>query len=122
MGLATKLISPDEKLALRCGSPGYVAPELLRNDGYNCSADIFSAGVIFYVMLTGRPLFEGKNNQKIILEKNKKCEYKFNSYFLQSVSEEARDLVVKMIAEDPDQRISAKEALEHPWISKDFSS
>ena len=56
-GLATKLKTPDQKLTLRCGSPGYVSPELLRDEGYNCSSDVFSAGVIFYVMLTGRPLF-----------------------------------------------------------------
>ena len=56
-GLATRLCSPDEKSYLRCGSPGYVSPELLRDEGYNCASDIFSAGVIFYVMLTGRQLF-----------------------------------------------------------------
>ena len=66
-GLATMLSHPDEKLTLRCGSPGYVSPELLRNEGYNCSSDIFSAGVIFYVILTGRPLFKG-HDQIMILE------------------------------------------------------
>ena len=66
-GLATMLSHPEEKLTLRCGSPGYVSPELLRNEGYNCSSDIFSAGVIFYVILTGRPLFKG-HDQIMILE------------------------------------------------------
>ena len=60
-GLACKLSDANEKLNLRCGTPGYVAPELLRDKGYSCSFDIFSAGVIFYVMLTGRPLFKGSN-------------------------------------------------------------
>ena len=60
-GLATVLSHSEEKLKLRCGSPGYVSPELLRNEGYSCSADIFSAGVIFYVILTGRPLFKGQD-------------------------------------------------------------
>ena len=60
-GLATMLSHPEEKLTLRCGSPGYVSPELLRNEGYNCSSDVFSAGVIFYVILTGRPLFKGQD-------------------------------------------------------------
>ena len=61
---------------MRCGSPGYVAPELLREEGYNCQADVFSAGVIFYVILTGRPLFKG-STLKEIHEKNKKCDYSF---------------------------------------------
>ena len=76
-GLATFLKSPDEKLTLRCGSPGYVAPELLQEKGYNCQSDIFSAGVIFYIILTGRPLFKG-NTPEEILDKNMKCEYTFN--------------------------------------------
>ena len=73
-GLASKLSHPDAKLFLRCGSPGYVAPELLRDEGYNCSYDVFSAGVILYVMLTGRPLFKGTNPNSILI-KNMKCDY-----------------------------------------------
>ena len=58
-GLACVLKSPDEKLNLACGSPGYVAPEILNDKGYSVPSDVFSAGVIFYVMLTGRPVFSG---------------------------------------------------------------
>ena len=76
-GLSTQLANGNEKLLKRCGSPGYVAPELLRDEGYNCSADVFSAGVIFYGILTGRPLFAG-SDINTILANNKKCEYKFS--------------------------------------------
>ena len=65
-GLAAQLTNPDEKLTFRCGSPGYVSPELLQEKGYNCISDMFSAGVIFYVMLTGRPLFKGSNPNSIL--------------------------------------------------------
>ena len=119
-GLAARLKSPQEKLDLRCGSPGYVAPEVLNNDGYNCKADIFSAGVIFYVILTGRPLFQGTNAKSLLIN-NMKCKYEFNEYYWGRLSEEVKDLVMKMLHKDPEQRISAEEALQHPWFSKDFS-
>jgi len=92
-GLAAKLKSPEEKLDLRCGSPGYVAPEVLNNEGYNCKADIFSAGVIFYVILTGRPLFQGTNSKSILIN-NMKCEYEFNEYYWSRLSDEVKDLVI----------------------------
>ena len=78
-GLATVIDKNHDggKLFLRCGSPGYVAPELLQEKGYDCQADIFSVGVIFYIILTGRPLFKG-NTPEEILQKNMKCEYQFN--------------------------------------------
>lgn len=98
-----------------------MAPELLRNKGYNCSCDIFSAGVIFYIMLTGRPLFKG-SNPKSIIDKNTKCEIEFPEIYFNKISEEGLDLVKRMLAEDMDERITAKQALEHPWFSKDFQN
>ena len=76
-GLATVILDPSKKLTLRCGSPGYVAPELLQEMGYDCMSDMFSAGVIFYIILTGRPLFKG-NTPEEILDKNTRCDYQFS--------------------------------------------
>ena len=74
-GLASYL--PDNGLLyLRCGSPGYVAPELLRDLGYDCKSDVFSAGVIAYVLLSGRPVFKG-TDVEAVLEENKKCKLEF---------------------------------------------
>ena len=60
-GLSAKLDNPSDTLTRACGSPGYVSPELIRSEGYNFPTDMFSAGIIFAEMLTGRPVFKGSN-------------------------------------------------------------
>ncbi len=67
-GLSTS--TKEGTLTMRCGSPGYVAPEILNDLGYDCKVDIFSAGIILYILLTGKFVFSGKN-YKEILAKNK---------------------------------------------------
>jgi calcium/calmodulin-dependent protein kinase I len=61
---------------LRCGSPGYVAPEILNDESYDCKADIFSAGIILYILLTGKFVFSGKNYEDI-LAKNREARIPF---------------------------------------------
>ncbi len=102
-GLAS-YISKTELLYLRCGSPGYVAPELLEDKGYNTKADIFSAGVILYVMLTGRPAFPGANIHEILM-KNKRGEVAYPPKYWDKISIEAKDLVSKMLNKDTKLRI-----------------
>ena len=117
-GLATIIEDPTKKLTLRCGSPGYVAPELLREKGYDCMSDMFSVGVIFYIILTGRPLFKG-NTPEEILDKNMRCDYQFSDRQWENISESAKDLVLKLLKESPDERITASNALLHPWFSQE---
>jgi calcium/calmodulin-dependent protein kinase I len=119
-GLASYMPSNSDLLYLRCGSPGYVAPEMLADNGYDCKSDVFSAGVICYVMLSGRPAFKGKDVQEV-LAANKKCEPDFPDKYWSTISPEAKDLVNKLLVKDPAQRISAKDALQHPWFSRDFT-
>ena len=114
-GLATT-ISPKVKKTLRCGSPGYIAPEVLNNLGYGTKADIFSAGVILCVMLTGVSPFHGKNCREVLL-KNKEGNISVYSGYWDDVSEEAKSLVLKMVAKDPETRCTAHEALQDPWFS-----
>ena len=73
-GLAS-FIKDGEKLKLRCGSPGYVGPELLEENGYNKKVDMFSIGVILYIMLCGSPPFNGSDEQ--ILNKVSKGNWEF---------------------------------------------
>lgn len=76
LGFATR-VEDYKKLFIRCGTPGYVAPEILNDQEYDCKIDIFSAGVIFYIILTGHVPFNG-NSYKEIVQKNMKGKIDFN--------------------------------------------
>jgi serine/threonine protein kinase len=72
-GLAAFLAHDGSKLDTKCGTPGYVAPEILRGSGYSHKCDIFSLGVVFFNLITGSYLFSGNNNQEILYY-NKMCQ------------------------------------------------
>lgn len=114
-GFAT-FIEDEKPLFLRCGSPGYVAPEVLTDQGYGVEADVFSSGVIMFVLLTGRPLFRGDKIDEI-LEKNKNCELVFPEQLWNKISPDARNLCELLLTRDPKERITAEKALEHNWFT-----
>ena len=119
-GLAT-VHDIEEYLYKRCGTPGFVAPEVINapnntNIHYKPVCDVFSAGVIFYILLTEKSPFDGKSFREI-LQKNKKCNINFNHPALDSNSCMV-DLLKKMLNKDPEQRISAKDALAHEFMQK----
>lgn len=116
-GLAS-FVKEGELLKLRCGSPGYVAPEILEDVGYAENSDVFSAGVILYVLLTGRPVFRGYNLNEILL-KNKRCEIEYPDKYWSKISHQAKDIVAKLLNKNPHERISAAEALQHEWFNQD---
>jgi calcium-dependent protein kinase len=94
----------------------YVAPELIRGD-WHIKADIWSVGVLMYAMLTGNPPFWSENYRdsfKLITT------YKFDttSERWQAISDQGRDLILKLMAHRPEDRIDAADALNHPWFSK----
>lgn len=79
---------------------------------------MFSVGVIFYIILTGRPLFKG-NTPDEILEKNMNCDYTLNDRQWQDISDSAKDLCLKLLKEDPKERYTATKALAHPWFNNE---
>ena len=105
-----------------CGSPYYMAPEII--NGHFCKkTDIWSVGVIIYLMLTGKHPFEITKDGKedifdIILSKD----YDMTELDKSECSEEAKDIILKTLVKDPDKRLSTEECLNHPWIRKNITS
>ena len=113
-GLAT-FIQSGQLLETVCGTPTYVAPEILTEEGYNEKADIWAVGVIMYILLCGHPPFHSKV-QKMLFQKIKKGEFDFHEKYWGCISSSAKDLIRKMLTVDGTQRLSASQVMEHPWI------
>ena len=99
------------------GSAYYIAPEVL-NSKYNEKCDIWSSGVILYILLTGKPPFNGSDDE--IVDKIKKGKYDLKANPWQNISVEAKDLIKKMLNKKYQSRISALQCLEHPFLKKEI--
>jgi len=113
-GFAKKCFEP-KCLTTQCGTPGYVAPEILVGTSYDTQCDIWSLGVIIYTLLGGYPPFIEKN-QKNLFRRIQKGEYEFHPQYWSTVSPGAKKLITRMLTVDPDKRITAEEALNDNWI------
>ncbi|XP_047954268.1 calcium-dependent protein kinase 2-like [Salvia hispanica] len=98
------------------GSAYYVAPEVLRRK-YGKEADVWSAGVMLYILLSGVPPFWG-DNERAIFDSVLRGNVDFETKPWPSISESAKDLVRKMLTMDPKKRITAAQVLEHPWLKE----
>jgi calcium-dependent protein kinase len=92
-----------------------MAPEVIMKQ-YSCACDLWSAGVILYIMLAGYPPFYGDNDIEVF-EKVINYQYDFDDDVWNEVSDEAKDLITKLLAPSP-ERLDAKQALGHPWIMR----
>ncbi|ETO29714.1 calmodulin-dependent protein kinase II-delta dash [Reticulomyxa filosa] len=112
----------DKGLTTPCGTPNYVAPEILRRQPYGTSVDMWSAGVILYIMfsfflLCGFPPFYDENDDmNKLYKKIKNADFDMPSPYWDSVTPEAKDLVKKLLEPNPKKRITASLALEHEWL------
>jgi serine/threonine protein kinase len=117
-GFAIKGKPNANTLSTQCGTPGYVAPEILFSKQYDKSVDMWSIGVITYVLLGGYPPFHD-DNQKQLFRKIKKGDYEFHAEYWGNVSDEAKELISKLLTVDPAHRYTVDQALAHPWINRD---
>lgn len=108
---------PGERFTDVVGSPYYVAPEILRKR-YGHEADVWSAGVILYILLSGVPPFWAETEQGIF-EQVLHGDLDFSSDPWPSISDSAKDLVTRMLIRDPKRRLTAHEVLCHPWAQVD---
>lgn len=116
-GLA-KISRPSAPLKTPCGSPAYVAPEVLERKPYGPPVDWWSLGVILYILLCAFPPFSDEHsNLKRLYKKIKKGSYSFPSPYWDGISEEAKDLVQRLLTVDPLKRAKAIDVRNHPWIT-----
>jgi calcium-dependent protein kinase len=98
------------------GSPLYMAPEIVKNLPYDAKVDIWSLGVVAYILLSGKPPFSGTTKQEIFMQlSSQSISYTDNSAWLK-VSREAKSLVKKMLTRDPRIRPSAEDLLAHEFF------
>ncbi|XP_031273551.1 CBL-interacting serine/threonine-protein kinase 5-like [Pistacia vera] len=106
----------DGLLHTRCGTPAYVAPEVLRKKGYDgAKSDIWSCGVILFVLLAGFLPFQDENVMKMY-RKIFKAEFEFPPW----ISPDARKLISRILVTDPEKRITVSEIMRNPWFQKGF--
>uniref|UniRef100_A0AAX7UFW7 Protein kinase domain-containing protein n=1 Tax=Astatotilapia calliptera TaxID=8154 RepID=A0AAX7UFW7_ASTCA len=105
-------------MSTACGTPGYVAPEVLAQKPYSKAVDCWSIGVITYILLCGYPPFF-EENEKRLFSKIMRAEYAFHSPFWDDISESAKEFIKNMMEKNPTKRFTTEQALRHPWIVGD---
>jgi len=102
-----------------CGTPDYMAPEIIRGDPYGPEVDIWAIGVITYVILAGFPPFDGENDVEVFAS-ILAIRYDFPSPEWDKISSEAKNFIQSILVDAPSQRLTAADCLQHPWITNNI--
>ncbi len=114
-GLATKVVFDGEKKRTICGTPNYIAPEVLSSrTGHSYEVDLWSIGVILYTILIGRPPFE-TSNVKTTYKRIRMNSYSFPEHI--PINPQGKDLISKLLRSDPKKRISLQGVLDHEFLT-----
>lgn len=112
----SKVIDSRKMMSTCCGTPGYVSPEVLTMQGYGPEVDMWSLGVLMYVLLCGFPPFYD-DNENMLLQQIIVGRYDFPSPYWDNISPLAKDLVSRLLVVDPKKRVTAAQALMHGWFT-----
>uniref|UniRef100_A0A3B4E628 Serine/threonine-protein kinase DCLK2 n=1 Tax=Pygocentrus nattereri TaxID=42514 RepID=A0A3B4E628_PYGNA len=116
-GLATVVEGP---LYTVCGTPTYVAPEIIAESGYGLKVDIWAAGVITYILLCGFPPFRSENNQQEdLFDQILQGHLEFPSPYWDNITHSAKELIGRMLQVNVEARYTAEDVLCHPWVTED---
>jgi len=118
-GLAMEVSEP---IYTVCGTPTYVAPEILAETGYGLEVDMWACGVITYILLCGFPPFRSvERDQDELFEVIQLGDYEFLSPYWDNISDAAKDLIQRLLVVDTKRRYTAEQVLAHPWIQSEGS-
>jgi len=111
----------DSQTMTPCGTVGYTAPEIVKDERYSKSVDMWALGCVLYTLLCGFPPFYDESIQ-VLTEKVARGQYTFLSPWWDEISKSAQDLISHLLTVDPDQRYTIDEFLAHPWIRQSNES
>jgi len=115
----SRVYTEESIMLTSCGTAGYIAPEILKTLPYQNEVDMWSVGVIMYILLCGYPPFYDENDAQLF-EKIMQCRYEFHEQYWEHISNEAKELIRGLLKVDPKERLSAEEALKSPWFNIKF--